>query len=152
MACGKASSYMDMTVGQKVTSHAVSADGKENFVPYSKSHRNNPTFTEPFPELSASSEDEISLHSMEESISLHSAAGGSIDSMSMSSQSSCYGGSILNSLHVDLEPQQQVVTQKPRKPYKTPKVTSYIQEDCSPNGSSSQTSGSDYIHMSPVSK
>ena len=145
MACGKASPYIDMTSSQRKT--LLAADGKENFVPHCKSHRSNPTFSEPFPELSASSEDEVSLHSMEESISLHSAAGGSIDSVSMSSQSSSYASSAHNSLYTDLEPTS--INSKCRKAHVTPKATSYICEDASLD---SRCYVSDYTEMAAVRK
>lgn len=169
MTCSKPTtdSYVDMCLSQKAAhklSHALShstqqrTDDKENhYQPPSPRSTTRVQLVDPFPELSASSEDDISLHSMEGSISLHSLTSNSLtssaDSMSMSSHSSHYGGGTLTT-SLDAEPyvamqpapHSYVQSTAHRMMPKPAKISSYILDD------SLEQKSSDYMDMVPSGK
>ncbi|KAF6037433.1 hypothetical protein EB796_004255 [Bugula neritina] len=166
----KTSEYVDMTCGSalsKSDSHArMSLDknskqkpapvngsereDKENFLPNQLAVR-VPPVSHPFPELLfTSSEDDVSLHSMDGSTSLHSLTG-SADSMSTSSHSSHHSSfapttSLDAEAYVAMQPPPSsayVRSASHRLLLKPAKVTSYILDD-----TEKSTGHADYMEMS----
>lgn len=173
MTCGKPStdSYVDMCLRHRdslsITHNSISGrEDKENRPSSPPSRSMKVQLVDPFPELSASSEDDISLHSMEGSISLHSFTSNSLtssaDSMSTSSHSSHYshsggGGGLLTSsldaeAYVAMQPAPvsyvQSITHSHRILPKPTKVTSYILDD---NHKKKPAKSHDYMDMVPSS-
>ena len=80
------STYVDMSPGSCL-SPKTSAEDKENYLPCSRSSSRSHILSEPFPELCTSSDDDLSIHSMEgslrsdtDSVSSHSHYSGTLDS------------------------------------------------------------------------
>lgn len=132
------SDYIDMTCGDGKHDCYVEMklnrdkENKENCVPQlvtpSSQHH---MLSEPFPELSASSEDDVSLHSMEGSMSINSFTS-SADSMSTSSHSSHYGGVETAEPYVAMHPSVLSMVRSAsitRQMIKPPRMQSFITED-----------------------
>ena len=141
------------------TSHMTEKEDKENHTPSQSSPRSLLHPVHPFPELmSASSEDDVSLNSMEGSMSLHSLTS-SADSMSTSSHSSYHSNAFTSSL--DVEPYVAMQTSPVsmnnmlylrshahRLLLKPARATSYIKDDM--EETTKVSTHSDYLEMSPT--
>ena len=170
--------YMDMSANSRLSRTSVThssfrqTDDKENQYRMGSPRSGKFQIVDPFPELSASSEDDLSIHSMEGSVSLHSLTSNSLtssaDSMSTSSHSSHYGGGpvaggVFTTAVLDGEPYVamqpaspsyvQSSSQRAKLLLKPAQVTSYILDDSQEQKASTQKqplSSSDYMDMVPA--
>lgn len=169
--------YMDMSANSRLSRTSVThssfrqTNDKENQYQMGSPRSGKFQIVDPFPELSASSEDDLSIHSMEGSVSLHSLTSNSLtssaDSMSTSSHSSHYGGGpaagVFTSAALDGEPYVamqpasssyvQSSSQRAKLLLKPAQVTSYILDDSQEQEASTQKqplSSSDYMDMVPA--
>lgn len=174
MNCGRPTTepYMDMCANLRNRNSATHSnptqhrqvDDKENQYHIGSPRSGKFQIVDPFPELSASSEDDISIHSMEGCLSLQSLTSNSLtssaDSMSTSSHSSHYGPGMLTSTldseaYVAMQPAStsyvQSCSQRNRLLFKPHQVTSYILDDNHEQKSSAQKPpSSDYMDMVPA--
>ena len=170
--------YMDMSANSRLSRTSVThssfrqTDDKENQYRMGSPRSGKFQIVDPFPELSASSEDDLSIHSMEGSVSLHSLTSNSLtssaDSMSTSSHSSHYGGGpvaggVFTTAVFDGEPYVamqpasssyvQSSSQRAKLLLKPAQVTSYILDDSQEQKASTQKqplSSADYMDMVPA--
>ena len=170
--------FMDMSANSRLSRTSVThssfrqTDDKENQYQMGSPRSGKFQIVDPFPELSASSEDDLSIHSMEGSVSLHSLTSNSLtssaDSMSTSSHSSHYGGGpvaggVFTTAVLDGEPYVamqpasssyvQSSSQRAKLLLKPAQVTSYILDDSQEQKASTQKqplSSSDYMDMVPA--
>lgn len=148
MTCGSKgdSCYVEMSLNHKncktVTLQSPSAEDKENHIPSSRSPRissKSRVISEPFPELSASSEDDVSLHSMEGSTSLYSLTSSGDSVMSVSSHSPYHSSHANPSPTLQMESEQlSVMRSSVRVSQRSLQAPSFIRDD----------THSDYMEMS----
>ncbi|XP_067937654.1 serine-rich adhesin for platelets-like [Watersipora subatra] len=161
MTQGSSTGYVEMSLDKasKQRLELVKQEDCEYQMAVQTSPRVSPLITHPFPELlSASSEDDVSLNSMEGSMSLHSLTS-SADNMSTSSHSSHHSTAIVSSLDAEphasihtsptpLNSSSYIRTSTSRLLFRPTQVASYIVDEM--DGALKASNCSNYVEMCPA--